>query len=1534
MKISNMMMQKFLGLSLIAVVLWTHNALGQGTATYKLTFTSTWTSSTHPTNYPPGPHFSPLIGATHNSSVTFWQTGAQATDGIEVMAETGGTNRFRTEINTARSASNADVTISGSGLGAPPTSTSLNFNIKPSFPLVTVVSMLAPSPDWFVGVSGLSLLNSDNTWKSSEEVMLFVYDAGTDSGPSYTSSNADVTPHENIERIAGSPFLVSGNVKPVGTFLFELKNSKTITVQSSITVTEGGSSSLNVRLNAAPTANATVTFSDFINPDLSRNPTSLVFTTTDYNTPKTVTITAASDDDAIDEAAETITLTANGGGYSSVTRDVTVTVIDIDEIALDVSPTALNIAEGSSLSYNVRLKSEPAGTVTVAITGASNEITASPASLTFATTNWNVNQPVNVTANVDDNAIDEQITLTNTAAGGGYGSAPAVGVTVTANDNEQVELVVTPLTLNVDEGSSETYTVKLGSEPQGTVTVEVSGASGMISVDTDLNTQGLQSSLSFTTSDWDDLQTVTVRADQDDNAIDEQVTLTNTASGGGYASAASVGVTVNANDDEEARLVLAPVTLNIDEGASNSYTLTLNSEPSASVTVTVSSNSQNVTIDADSGTSGNQNTLTFTTSTWNDPQNVIVSAGHDDDGENEEVTLNHDATGGNFESVSSSLAVTIMDDDEAELLINPTSIIILEGASETYTIALATEPQGTVTVDVAGGSGVITVDTDSNTQGLQSSLTFTTSTWNTAQSITVTALEDNDESNHDITVTNTASGADYASVEADLSITVMDNDEPGLMVNPVSLTVNEGGVATYTIQLTTLPSGTVTVEITGESDGITLDSDANTNGDQSTLIFTTSNWNSPQTVTVSAGQDNDSINDVVTLTHSASGANYQSVETVAIEITVADDDLSGAAITIASTTVSVDEGSNATFDVTLAVPPTGEVEVGISDVSIPSLNRSPASLTFSSSNYNQPQTVTITASEDPDNNNESDSITLNPSGGGYDNASSLQVTITVQDDDAPQILLSDESIEIGEGATGNFNVSLATVPTSEVEVTVSEFTNPELTRTPATLTFTTLNYNQPKTISVSADHDVNMVNETETLTLTSTGGGYTGVSARLSVTTLDDDIGKPTVTLTVDSNPVTEGESASLTLTLSAPITSAVMIPMIITNDSAEQSDYEPVTIISIDANKMTGVATLMTNEDDDYDDEELTIKLGDLPDQVLPGTTTSIVLTIEDNDIEEVSVIFTQTIIESQIDLYIDDSLYVDNFKFQSSTRQDIEIGTIKIDVIDSDATDNSSPLYTEEMELIADQQYHIIFQGKDTDDISTVEVQDNNGDDSIAQDSVYVRVIHSAPDLGPITVQILDPESNNDIIQVLSDNLNYGDASSQVLLAQKQYNFAILGGSNKQDSPLEVFSADWSQSSQPKGFLILSGSGRSISEGLNMMGVWQDGGVYFPTKVTSAEDLPLNPIDFAVGNYPTPFIDQTNLWMTLPDASNVHIQIVDILGRMTYENIGFDALGGQRHLYEINTASWPSGVYFYRVVVTSHDGQTIGTGKMIRVK
>lgn len=190
------------------------------TAQYQVNFISTWSATTHPTNFPSGnEHYSPLIGGTHNAGVSFWEPGGTATVGIEVMAETGYWVPLENEVNAAITAGAAEFVLLGGALGFSPGSIQMNFNISQNFPLVTLVTMIAPSPDWFVGVHGLNLF-VDGDWVDELNVPLYAYDAGTDSGISYNSTDSDTIPKDSIQLLTGFPVDYQGSVAPFGSFIF------------------------------------------------------------------------------------------------------------------------------------------------------------------------------------------------------------------------------------------------------------------------------------------------------------------------------------------------------------------------------------------------------------------------------------------------------------------------------------------------------------------------------------------------------------------------------------------------------------------------------------------------------------------------------------------------------------------------------------------------------------------------------------------------------------------------------------------------------------------------------------------------------------------------------------------------------------------------------------------------------------------------------------------------------------------------------------------------------------------------------------------------------------------------------------------------------------------------------------------------------------------------------------------------------------------------------------------------------------------
>jgi hypothetical protein len=162
---------------------------GIGEVTYQLTFNAKWNESDFPTGFPSNPHFSPIIGATHNDQDYLWRTGEPATDGIEEVAETGATGTYNSELAQKKTEGNVDNIFIGSRVDSPG-ATSFRFKVNTVSPYVSAISMIAPSPDWFIGIRDVNLYIG-NSWVDKLVFDLKLYDSGTDSGVTFDADNAD-----------------------------------------------------------------------------------------------------------------------------------------------------------------------------------------------------------------------------------------------------------------------------------------------------------------------------------------------------------------------------------------------------------------------------------------------------------------------------------------------------------------------------------------------------------------------------------------------------------------------------------------------------------------------------------------------------------------------------------------------------------------------------------------------------------------------------------------------------------------------------------------------------------------------------------------------------------------------------------------------------------------------------------------------------------------------------------------------------------------------------------------------------------------------------------------------------------------------------------------------------------------------------------------------------------------------------------------------------------------------------------------------
>eukprot|EP00210_Caulerpa_lentillifera_P004435 g4232.t1 len=187
-----------------------------GTVRYRVSNVCNWRSSTHPTDYPENAMFSPMCGTTHNANYRLFYENGTSTEGLKLVAEEGDCTTLNNEIAKCAAKGNCktggyfrwmcDTSRNPDGVGDGVCSHSGMITVTEDYPYVSMVSMVAPSPDWFVGLHDVNLCQTNEATGESYWVdqypelpaRLYAYDAGTDSGETFLSENSPTRPFEPI----------------------------------------------------------------------------------------------------------------------------------------------------------------------------------------------------------------------------------------------------------------------------------------------------------------------------------------------------------------------------------------------------------------------------------------------------------------------------------------------------------------------------------------------------------------------------------------------------------------------------------------------------------------------------------------------------------------------------------------------------------------------------------------------------------------------------------------------------------------------------------------------------------------------------------------------------------------------------------------------------------------------------------------------------------------------------------------------------------------------------------------------------------------------------------------------------------------------------------------------------------------------------------------------------------------------------------------------------------------------------------------
>jgi hypothetical protein len=795
-------------------------------------------------------------------------------------------------------------------------------------------------------------------------------------------------------------------------------NAATIEFASAtFTDTEGAGTSIAVTLTRRQSVGrSTVAVSviggsgDPADYDSAAFPLTVTFEDTETSAVVTIPLT----EDATVEGEETLELQLSNPTNAYVgpqsTATLTITDNDVAGFSIGESGNDTTVDESGTVtdSFTVQLDRQPLTDVQLTVTSDNPAAaTAAPTTLTFTPQTWNQAQTVTVTG-TDDLVLDGDQTSTLTIAVHAAASDDAfdrlasqtVTVTTTDDDVASFSIIETAGGTTVDEsGTTDTFDVVLDRQPL--TSVELLVTSG----DPDEATVA-PTSLTFTPETWNQAQTVTVTGTDDDRVDAAQLTTVTVSvnaanSDAAFATANNQTVTVTTTDDDAVGIRLLPTnpTLAVTEGgATDSYSLVLTAIPTADVVVDLSSRNGTVSLSTSS--------LTFTPDTWNQPQLVTVTAIEDDVAEGPHastITQRVSSLDADYNGLTlPDIEVAITDNDSVGVTLiqsNETTLVSEAGLTDSYAVVLDSQPTAAVT---------ITLTPDDQATLDKTTLIFTPTNWDQAQTVTVTAIDDSMvEADHSSTLrhTITSDDAQYAAwAIADLIASITDNDTGGVSLSQMTATVSEDGLLTATLQITLEgePRSPVVLDLTSANPNEVISV-------PSRLTLDRTNWDTGVSVEIQGVRDVVVDGDQTTqLTVSVDAASSDDAfaRLADQEISVTTLDNNTAAAVFSQTTATVSE-TGVTDTVTIALTSRPSAEVTLTFDGGDQL-ASPTPTTFTADNWDTPQTVTIAARNDTvieGHHTGTLTTTVSSDDAHYDGFAIAPITVAIADDDRPTDLI-------------------------------------------------------------------------------------------------------------------------------------------------------------------------------------------------------------------------------------------------------------------------------------------------------------------------------------------------------------------------------------------------------------------------------------------------------------------------------------------------------------------------------------------------
>ena len=589
-------------------------------------------------------------------------------------------------------------------------------------------------------------------------------------------------------------------------------------------------------------------------------------------------------------ATELWLMVSGSGGMTTYSIHLTEARPEPKTYSVSAASTA---AEGANATLTVTLsEAAPTGGVALTVTagyGGGSTATAddvgsiaSPVTVAAGNTTLAIAIPI-VNDDVDEGDETFTVTVAATTSGWEKEGDGRDTATVTITDDDTAGVTVTPTTLSVAEDGSATYTVALDSRPTADVTVTVaSGDDGAASVS--------PASYTFTPSGWNLSQIFVVSGVADDDSDDESVTISHGAasSDAKYHGIAVAPVAVSVTDDtpEQQQQTAEPVEIPgpvvnlqlLGEGKKVIVTWEAPASGGAVDNYIVHIKNMDTGKGKDRKVAAGKTTTTFRNLKAGATYRVWVRA-QNEAGKGERVHARTTLPDG----------VVQGGEDEQQQVARTFSVsatsTAAEGGNAALTITLSeAAPSGGVSFTVTAGYSGQTA-TAADVGSITSPVTVAEG--ETTLDITIPTADDavdEDDETFTVTIATTATGWEKEGDGRDTAtITITDDDTAAVTVTPTTLNISEDGSATYTVVLDSRPTADVTVTPTSGDGGAASVAPAS-------HTFTPSDWNTPQTFTVSGVADEDRDNESVTVSHGVTGsdAKYNGIAADSVAVSVTD----------------------------------------------------------------------------------------------------------------------------------------------------------------------------------------------------------------------------------------------------------------------------------------------------------------------------------------------------------------------------------------------------------------------------------------------------------------------------------------------------------------------------------------------------------------------------------------------------------------------------------------------------------------------